>query len=392
MNRFENDRKITPNKPGVIILGGHIQGYGIARIFGENNIPVVLIDNEKHNITKYSRYCYGSYRAGYDTTIKLLLSGDMQKNYQNWLIIPTDDYYVKLLSINLDELSKNYHVTIDNWESIQKFYNKRLSYKLALEQGIAIPNTILPESSKHLLEQIEGITYPCIIKPAVMKDFYAVFKKKVLLCKNLSELEANYSRVKDHFAPEDLIIQEVIPGNSENQYSVGIFFDRDKTYNHLVARRRRQHPPDFGNATTYAETVQIPELLIYAESILKAAGFSGIAEVEFKYDYRDKQYKFLEVNPRLWKWHLIAEPAGVPFLLSLYSFYIKGVAIPNKLYASCAWQDIVTDLPVQMVMKYHKIYSTPDKQPTIHAVFNRKDMVPFGVQLASIPYFLFTRN
>lgn len=35
---------LQTNKKGVIVLGGHVQGLGIIRIFGENNISCILID------------------------------------------------------------------------------------------------------------------------------------------------------------------------------------------------------------------------------------------------------------------------------------------------------------------------------------------------------------
>ncbi len=73
---------------------------------------------------------------------------------------------------------------------------------------------------------------------------------------------------------------------------------------------------DFGRATTLAETVDIPELEVLGSRFLLAAGYEGLAEVEFMLDTRDNTYKLLEVNPRVWGWHTLAGRAGVdlPFL------------------------------------------------------------------------------
>ena len=48
---------LQTNKKGVIVLGGHVQGLGIIRIFGKNNIPCVLLDSTGINIARHSKYC-----------------------------------------------------------------------------------------------------------------------------------------------------------------------------------------------------------------------------------------------------------------------------------------------------------------------------------------------
>ena len=79
-----------------------------------------------------------------------------------------------------------------------------------------------------------------------------------------------------------------------------------------MARRARQHPMDFGHASTFAELVDIPEIRNIAERFLGLIDYYGLAEVEFMQDPRDGNYKLIEVNPRVWGWHTIAIASGVP--------------------------------------------------------------------------------
>ena len=53
LNISDNHCNVTPPK-GAIILGGHIQAYGIIRQLGEIGIKSVVIDNVFFNIAKYS--------------------------------------------------------------------------------------------------------------------------------------------------------------------------------------------------------------------------------------------------------------------------------------------------------------------------------------------------
>ena len=143
----------------------------------------------------------------------------------------------------------------------------------------------------------------------------------------------------------------------------------------LVGRRKRQHPIDFGNATTFAETVDSSILIDYAHKILTKAKFFGICEVEFMYDARDNKYKFLEVNPRTWKWHLISEKAGIPFLLSLYKYFREGKSINKKKFKECGWRDIITDIPTKLTIFQRKIHMNDDSENIIKAVLNLKDLI-----------------
>ena len=54
----------------------------------------------------------------------------------------------------------------------------------------------------------------------------------------------------------------------------------------MVARRSRQHPPEFGRASTYVETVDLPELEEPPLRFLRAIGYYGLVEVEYKRDPR----------------------------------------------------------------------------------------------------------
>jgi len=381
----------NPHKPGVVVLGGHVQGYGIIRILGENKIPSIVIDKTRFNIARHSKYCVGFYETGYDGLIDCLLGLGGKGQFRDWLLMPTDDYHVRLLSRNRKELSKYFVVTVDEWGVVEIFFNKKKSYPLARAAGVPIPETYYPDSFDDLQAISSDIQYPCIVKPAIMLDFYRYFKKKVLVCHNPDELKINFRSAAEIIDPRELLLQEIIPGSSEHQYSVGIFFDRDKSYNFLVARRKRQHPIDFGNATTYAETVNIPILIEYAHKILNKANFFGLCEVEFKFDERDEQYKFLEVNPRTWKWHIISEKAGVSFLKSIYQYVTEGGPIVEKDFKPAGWRDVLTDLPMIIEMKRKGLYSKPETRDVIHAVANQDDLMPFVYQLLYSPYHLVKR-
>jgi len=377
-------------KPGIIVLGGHIQSLGIIRIFGRENIPAIVVDNTYTNIARHSRFCSGFYYVPDNDLLAFLTKFSDSDIFKRWVIFPTNDSHVKLLSINKTELEKHYIVSTDNWDVVSIFYNKRNSYRLAEKINIPIAKTWFPDS----IDDIKNydIEFPCIVKPAVMHDFYKKIKKKVLYCKTPEDLEKNHSKALKIIPEDEIIIQEIIPGSGRNQFSACFLFLNGITYASIVACRMRQHPVDFGNATTYAEITDVPELVEMGERILKEAKYNGICEVEFKKDDRDGKFKFLEVNTRTWKWHSIANKAGTPFLKMFYD-YLTGKKIePVSTKKFASFRHALTDIPIQFILLLRVLsHWFRIKKPVENAVWDKNDPNPWFFEKLYLIYFLFKR-
>ncbi len=374
---------------GVIIIGGHVQGLGIARIFGKHQIPSILLDKTAINLTRHSKYCSRMFKYKEGQLFEKLMNLADLGTYQDWLLMPTNDADVGVLGFNKQELSKHFRVSTADESVLNYFFNKRHTYKLAQEIGVDIPTTWMPDSLDDLGSL--DIKFPCIIKPAVMHTFYSQTKKKVFVCENQEELESNYKRALEIIPREEVIIQDIIPGTSEHQYSVCFMFDGKAPLVSLSARRARQHPPDFGNATTYAETVDIPQIYDDAKKILTKINFTGVCEVEFKYDVRDNKYKFLEVNPRTWKWHSLAEKSKTPLLMSLYHFMYQLEPLKSNEQENATFRHLVTDIPTMLKMKIKNINYPRTKSNTKYAVWDSSDLLPAIFEILYLPYFILKR-
>lgn len=384
-----SNKDISIKRPGVIVIGGHVQGLGITRIFGKNKIPVVLLDDTSINLTKHSKYCKQFIKYSKDKLLNTLLSLIEQKKYNNWLLMPTNDRHVGVLGENKKELSKYFKVSTTDKDTLRYLFNKRHTYQLASDLNISIPKTWVADTWEDI-DKLK-INFPCIIKPAIMHTFYSQIKKKVFVCNNSLELKMNYEKALSLIPNDEIIIQDIVPGNSEHQYSVCFMFNGEKPLVTLTARRARQHPPDFGNATTYAETVDIPEIVTYAEKILKEINFIGVCEVEFKFDTRDNTYKFLEVNPRTWKWHTLAEKSNSPILMSLYHYMYNLEPLSKTNQENATFRHLLTDIPTIIKMRFKKINYSKTKKNTKYAVWDIKDLMPAFFEMLYLPYLILKR-
>jgi len=304
-------------KPGIIVLGGHVQALNIIRILGRTGVPAIIIDSTYRNLARHSKFCHNFYKIPDKDLSSFIFKLKEENKYPKWFIFPTNDFHVNILSKNKELLEPYFNIAADSWNVTEKCYNKRLTYEIASSLNIPIPKTWMPDSLDEI--EFDKINFPCIVKPAVMHTFYKQSGKKVFLSKTEEELKSNYQKAINIVPANEIIIQEVIPGDNYHQYSACFLFDGSKSLLSLTARRARQHPLDFGNATTYAEIIEDSRIVNYAEQILKEINYHGLCEVEFKFDTRDAKYKFFEINPRTWKWHSIAAKARIPFLVSYYN-------------------------------------------------------------------------
>ena len=81
-----------------------------------------------------------------------------------------------------------------------------------------------------------------------------------------------------------------------------------------------QTPPGFGTGCI-VQSVDRPELFERTIRLLAAMEFTGIAEVEYKLDARDGEYKLIEVNPRPWDQHRLGAACGVDLIHHAYCDY-----------------------------------------------------------------------
>jgi len=161
----------------------------------------------------------------------------------------------------------------------------------------------------------------------------------------MAELLDTYKLASCIIDRSEILIQELIPGRAENLYSYVGLFENGTPLAGLAARRPRQHPMEFGRASTYVEVVIAPELEILSTRLLQSIGYSGLAEVEFMYDTRDRQFKFLEVNARIWGWHTIAIQAGLDLPYLAYSTALGHAVNAEAVRDDAKWVRLVTDIP-----------------------------------------------
>src|ERR1700757_654426 len=121
---------------------------------------------------------------------------------------------------------------------------------------------------------------------------------------------------------ELIVVQKMIPGGGEAQFSYAALCFEGKPVASLTARRTRQYPIDFGYSSSFVETLDVPEIVAPSRRLLAAIQYSGLVEVEYKLDHRDGRFKLLDINPRLWTWAPLGGRAGIDFPYLLWQVMV----------------------------------------------------------------------
>lgn len=383
---------------GAVVVGGDYQGLGIVRSLGRQGVPVCVIDDER-SIARLSRYATHSVAVAslrcQRQTIDTVLEIGHRLNLKDWVLYPTRDEIVAAFARHRQMLTEWFRVPTGDWNTIQWVWDKRNTYRLANELGIPAPRTWHPRG----LDQLEQIRAdpPFALKPAIKEHFIYATKAKGWRANNRTELRELFQRAAAQVGPDEVMIQDLIPGDGRQQFAYCAFFKEGRAVGSMVVRRNRQHPLEFGRASTFVETIELPLLEQLSERFLRAIDYYGLVELEYKLDPRDGQYKLLDVNARTWGYHTLGPGAGVDFPYMLFADQVGEQVEPCRARAGVTWIRLVTDLPtgIRQILNGHldwRAYLQSLKSFQVEAVFSREDPLPGLAELALLPYLFLKRG
>jgi D-aspartate ligase len=394
----EAEGKSSKKPIGAVVIGGDYQGLGIVRSLGRQSVPVCVIDDET-SIARYSRYTTHAVavkslrdeRQAADTVLDIGRRLDLE----GWVVYPTRDETVAALARYRSTLTEFFRVPTPPWETIQWIWDKRNTYRLASDLGIPTPRTWY----LHEVGELEQITAdpPFAIKPAIKEHFIYATKAKAWRANNRTELRELFQRAAKQVGPGEVMIQELIPGDGRHQFAYCAFHKDGQAVGSMVVRRNRQHPPEFGRASTFVETVDMALLETLSERFLRAINYYGLVELEYKLDARDGQYKLLDVNGRTWGYHSLGAAAGVDFTHLLYTDQVGEFVQPCRARAGVRWVRLLTDIPTAAMeilggRQDFGVYLDSLRHFQVESVFSREDPVPGLVELALLPYLTVKRG
>jgi D-aspartate ligase len=331
-----------------------VNGSAAIRSLGRAGVRVLAVDHRPSALGFHSKYA------------ERLLSPDPftdEHRFVNFLralgevvVFPTHDDSLNAVARYADDL--DVLTPFPDWELLERVQSKRAQLERAAAAGLDIP---APDPG----------TFPVIVKPDRSVEFKRRYKRQNFRCDTPAELEQALGRTEE-FGP---IVQELVPGGDDALYTVGSYLDADgNAVGVFCGRKLRQTPPGIGTCRV-GEAVWVPEVVDAALTLLRAFGYRGVSQVEFKRDARDGRYKLMEINARLWQWHGLASACGVDLPLIAYRD-LTGETTPDVRMNGHGKRWAITLLPGER--------PAPQRPPYVDAVFALDDPKPGLVHLARV--------
>jgi len=394
MQAFNRNPSMNAEQVGAIVIGGEHPGLGIARSLGRRGIPVCVIDDQ-HSISQFSRYVSRVVRVkdlrDEHNTVDNVMEVGQRYGMKGWVLFPTRDETVVAFSRHRDRLAEFFRVTTPGWDTVKWAWDKKNTYDRAAELGIPVPQTYNPRTEEELVALYSRL--PLAIKPAIKENFFYATGAKAWRAETPAQLHDLFLKASRQIRPEEILVQEIIPGGGERQYSYCAFFRDGEAQSTLIAKRMRQHPREFGRAATYVETIEFPEIEEISERFLRAIEYYGLVEVEFKQDPRDGEFKLLDVNARTWGFHSIGIPAGVDFPYLLFADQLGYPVARSRARAGVGWLRAVTDFPTVLSDFWDRelkasAYWSSLKNTRAESVFCLQDPMPSVAEIFMLPYLI----
>lgn len=347
----------------VLILGTDANAYYMARCcYEEYKIKPHLIGQRRLAFTKFSNiltveYCPDFWKE--KTFLEVINNYAKNSEYKKILLVSTNETYTEYISKNKEKLNKKFVYNLPSIEIIKTLTNKENFYKTYENSELTFPKTIYFDAKKDKIESIK-IQFPLVLKPAnVVKYNHVDFvgKNKIYKIDNQSELEKTINIIKNSEYDDRLIIQEFIPGDDSYLFDSVVYVDKNskcKVISFAQIGMQERTKSMVGNAAllingfnTFDGNVdkQINNIISFIEKI----GYMGFAEIDMKYDYRDKIFKVLEINARQGRCSYYLTPLGCNLVKTMVDDVIKNKDIEKKVLTE---KVLLTFVPKGIIKKY----------------------------------------
>ena len=319
--------------PPVVILGGECNALSVVRDLGRMGVTVYAIGESDSSVV-WSRYC-----RWIDVEIE---KGDIEGSWARFLLGPASDHLkgavvlacsdsgIQVLVRHRDALLARYRLDESDPGAQLLMLDKLTTYEHGRAAGVPTPRFWKTSSRQEVLALRESLVFPLMVKPRLSHLFEEKFGRKHVIVDSFEQLLAAFDAANN--AGMDMLLMEHIPGGDDRLCSYYTYLDdRGEPQFHFTKRIIRRFPAGMGTAC-YHVTDWIPELAELGNKLFKAVGLRGLANIEFKQDPRDGQYKLIECNARFTASNCLVSASGFSLAAFVYNRIVGRPQRPMEKY------------------------------------------------------------
>ncbi|MEV0602668.1 ATP-grasp domain-containing protein [Streptomyces sp. NPDC050315] len=367
----------------------HHGGVGAIRSLGRLGVPMYAITEDRYTPAAASRYLKGRFvwpTTGREDPERLVdgLLRIGRRIGRPAVLVPTDEEAAVLIAEHADVLGDRFLFPRTPPGLSRRLASKQGLHELCTEHGIPSPRTAFPQSRADIEDFAAHARFPVVAKNR------EAFQRRSRPAVNGTTRIADAAHLR-HLAKgwgphPGVILQEYLPREEAEDWIVHAYFDGESAaLTMFTGVKVRSWPPHAG-MTACAYVVDNPELAEMTAQFIKRIGFSGIVDLDWRYDRRDRRYKLLDFNPRMGaQFRLFENEAGIDVVRAQH-LDLTGREVPEGEQRA-GHRFVVENIDLPAWLAYRRSgYTTPHVPgrpvSTELAWLAADDMKPFFTMLA----------
>ncbi len=369
-----------------VLLASDINTYSMARAFHEEyNVKSLMVARGLSGPVENSQIVIYKEVLDLDETDVFLKT--MKQIYHEYpdkklIIIGCADHYVRLIVENKEELKKMFVVPYSDKDVLDNIVLKETFYGLCEKYGLDYAKTLIYKPSMNFEFELD-FDFPVVLKPSDSVSYNKnsfVGQHKVYFIDDKETLVTVLKEIYSHGYPDNMIIQERIPGDDESMYDLQVYVGKDhkvKLMNFGNVLLEEHTPKGIGsNAATIVDYNE--ELMDKIRVLLEDINYEGLADCDLKYDYRDSKFKMFEINIRQGRSHYRVTGGGDNLAKYIVDDYIYNKPMELKYVKDDFFWHVV---PLNLVYKYvkspekvEKIKKLVSQNKVCHSLYYKNDL------------------
>ena len=364
-----------------VVVGGGINGLGVARSLARGNVPVWIVDCDPQQPGMHTRAARPWLLP--DTHGEGLIEGLRTLESRAFrglrpVLILTQEESVKTVSRRRAELSPHYRFTLPEKDVVDTLLHKEGFQRTAERLGAPIP-PLLHLRSVQDLHRLETIRYPVVIKPGERHPGYSRSFSKAYRIERREEAERLIRRILPVMA--DVVVQEWIEGPDSNIYFCLQHIGKDGSLTaSFTGRKIRSWPPQVGGtASCTAAPGEAQELAAMSLQFFREAGVVGLAGMEYKRYVGTGDFRMVE--PTIGRTDYQEEVATLNGVNLPYAAYCAELGVPGfqsvPTKRLVVWRDRAADAQSAAAQNQSIRQGFPSGCVVTEALWRRIDPMPF---------------
>jgi D-aspartate ligase len=286
-----------------VVFGLLHAGLAVARSLGRAGVPVTGIAWNPRDFGLRSRYLDRRVVLPPGDGEPVLMALRAEAEDGRVVFFPERDEHVEFTLRHWDAVRAVADLPLpDDAEAVRRLRRKDVLPQVATEAEVASPATVLADGDEAVRDA--GLRPPLVVKPVEGQEYALAFGHKAIVAEDVGQALSAVREARERGF--HMIVQELVPDSHERIYSLLTYIGRSgEPLVTLVGRKVRQGPLRLGTSAVF-EVAYEPRVLELGLRLLRTAGYTGIAHVEFAQDARDGEFRLLEVNTRLPVWAALA--------------------------------------------------------------------------------------